>query len=84
MKFTLEGVGERAAALIDRDTRTLSPSYTREYPLVVSCAEGSEVWDVDGKRYIDFMAGIAVLNAGHRHPKIMAAVCEQQQNFCQI
>jgi 4-aminobutyrate aminotransferase len=44
-------------------------------------AENSELWDVDGRRYIDFAAGIAVLNTGHRHPKIMAAVAEQAQAF---
>ena len=49
--------------------------------IYVAKAENSEIWDVDGKRYIDFAAGIAVLNTGHRHPKIMAAVAEQAQAF---
>src|ERR1700720_4183606 len=44
-------------------------------------AENLELWDVDGRRYIDFAAGIAVLNTGHRHPKIMAGVAEQGQTF---
>ena len=44
-------------------------------------AENSELWDVDGKRYIDFAAGIAVLNTGHRHPRIMAAVAQQGEAF---
>src|ERR1700686_5150991 len=44
-------------------------------------AENSELWDVDGRRYIDFAAGIAVLNTGHRHPKIMAAVAQQAEAF---
>jgi 4-aminobutyrate aminotransferase-like enzyme len=44
-------------------------------------AENSEIWDVDGRRFIDFAAGIAVLNTGHRHPKVMAAVAEQAQAF---
>jgi 4-aminobutyrate aminotransferase len=44
-------------------------------------AENSEIWDVDGRRFIDFAAGIAVLNTGHRHPKVMAAVAEQEQLF---
>jgi 4-aminobutyrate aminotransferase/4-aminobutyrate aminotransferase/(S)-3-amino-2-methylpropionate transaminase len=44
-------------------------------------AENSELWDVDGRRYIDFAAGIAVLNTGHRHPKVMAAVADQSQAF---
>ncbi|KFI32914.1 4-aminobutyrate aminotransferase [Haematobacter missouriensis] len=44
-------------------------------------AENAELWDADGKRYIDFAAGIAVNNTGHRHPKVMAAVAEQAQSF---
>jgi 4-aminobutyrate aminotransferase len=44
-------------------------------------AENSELWDADGRRYIDFAAGIAVLNTGHRHPKVMAAVAQQAQEF---
>src|SRR5579863_647824 len=44
-------------------------------------AENSEIWDVDGRRFIDFAAGIAVLNTGHRHPKIMAAVAAQAEAF---
>ena len=44
-------------------------------------ALNSEVWDVEGKRYIDFAGGIAVLNTGHRHPKVMAAIEKQLQLF---
>jgi 4-aminobutyrate aminotransferase/4-aminobutyrate aminotransferase/(S)-3-amino-2-methylpropionate transaminase len=49
--------------------------------IYVARAENSEIWDVDGRRYIDFAAGIAVLNTGHRHPRIMAAVAEQAEAF---
>ncbi len=44
-------------------------------------AENAELWDVEGKRYIDFAGGIAVLNTGHRHPKVMAAVQKQMEAF---
>jgi 4-aminobutyrate aminotransferase len=44
-------------------------------------AKNAEIWDVDGKRYIDFAAGIAVVNTGHCHPKVMAAVQSQLQDF---
>ena len=44
-------------------------------------AENAELWDVDGKRYIDLAAGIAVNNTGHRHPKVMAAVAKQADAF---
>ncbi len=82
--MTEHRVGPKAQALIDRDHKTSSTSYTREYPLVVSHAHGSEIWDVDGKRYIDFMAGIGVLNVGHRHPRVVEAVKEQVDKFWHI
>ncbi|WP_149135955.1 4-aminobutyrate--2-oxoglutarate transaminase [Cupriavidus campinensis] len=44
-------------------------------------AQNSEIWDVEGKRYIDFAAGIAVLNTGHRHPRLVAALQEQLNRF---
>jgi 4-aminobutyrate aminotransferase/(S)-3-amino-2-methylpropionate transaminase len=44
-------------------------------------AENSEIWDVEGRRFIDFAAGIAVVNTGHRHPKVMQAVAAQAERF---
>ncbi|MDE2304028.1 MAG: aminotransferase class III-fold pyridoxal phosphate-dependent enzyme, partial [Gammaproteobacteria bacterium] len=44
-------------------------------------AENAELWDVDGRRFIDFAAGIAVVNTGHRHPRVMAAVARQAEAF---
>ena len=84
MNFSLDGAGPNGRALIQRDTASLSPSYSREYALVVDHAQGSELWDVDGRRYIDFMAGVAVLNVGHRHPYVQAAVEEQIGKFWHI
>ncbi len=84
MKFSLSGAGPKGQAIIQRDRASLSPSYTREYALVVDRAQGSEVWDVDGRRYIDFMAGVAVLNVGHRHPAVVEAVQEQVDKFWHI
>ena len=60
--------GPNAQALIKRDSRVISPSYTRGYPLVIARGEGSQVWDVDGNRFIDFTTGIAVTATGHAHP----------------
>ena len=84
MHFSIDGAGANGLSWIARDTASLSPSYSREYALVVDRAEGSEVWDVDGRRYIDFMAGVAVLNVGHRHPYVQAAVEEQIGKFWHI
>ena len=44
-------------------------------------AENAEIWDIEGKRYIDFGGGIAVVNTGHRHPKQIAAIAEQLNHF---
>jgi 4-aminobutyrate aminotransferase len=49
--------------------------------IYVAKAENSELWDVDGRRFVDFAAGIAVLNTGHRHPRVMEAVAQQAQAF---
>jgi 4-aminobutyrate aminotransferase/4-aminobutyrate aminotransferase/(S)-3-amino-2-methylpropionate transaminase len=49
--------------------------------IYVARAENSELWDVDGRRFIDFAAGIAVLNTGHRHPRVMEAVAKQAELF---
>jgi 4-aminobutyrate aminotransferase len=69
--------GPKAAQLIARDTAVLSPSYTRGYPLTVARAEGSMIEDLDGNRFLDCNAGIAVCATGHCHPKVVAAIQEQ-------
>src|SRR5438309_4032845 len=69
--------GPRARQIIARDERVLSPSYTRSYPLVVDHAEGAIVTDVDGNRFLDFCAGIAVVASGHCHPHVVKAIQEQ-------
>jgi 4-aminobutyrate aminotransferase len=66
--------GPRAQALIERDRNVLSPSYTRCYPLVASTGEGAIIEDVDGNRFLDFGAGIAVVSTGHCHPEVVAAI----------
>jgi 4-aminobutyrate aminotransferase / (S)-3-amino-2-methylpropionate transaminase / 5-aminovalerate transaminase len=50
-------------------------------PIHVATAFGSEIWDVEGRRYIDFAGGIAVLNVGHRHPRVMERVRAQLENY---
>src|SRR5579871_3498862 len=69
--------GPRAKAIIERDGRVVSPSYTRSYPLVVERASGAMVEDVDGNRFLDCSAGIAVVAAGHCHPKVVEAIQQQ-------
>ena len=69
--------GPRAQAIIERDQRVVSSSYTRCYPLVANRGEGAIVEDVDGNRFLDFNAGIAVVATGHCHPRVVAAIQEQ-------
>ncbi len=69
--------GLRAQALIERDSRVVSPSYTRCYPLVVERGEGCMIEDVDGNRFLDFNAGIAVVATGHCHPRVVEAIQKQ-------
>ena len=69
--------GPRAQEIIARDHEFVSPSYTRAYPLVASRGEGSIVEDVDGNRFLDFNAGIAVVATGHCHPRVVEAIREQ-------
>jgi 4-aminobutyrate aminotransferase len=69
--------GPNATALIDRDRKVLSPSYTRDYPLVVDHGQGAVIEDVDGNRFLDFNAGIAVAATGHCHPQVVKAIERQ-------
>ena len=69
--------GPKARSIIARDGRVVSPSFTRGYPLVAARGEGAIVEDVDGNRFLDFNAGIAVVAAGHCHPRVVSAIQEQ-------
>jgi 4-aminobutyrate aminotransferase len=69
---------------VDRDAEWTSTCYIKEYPLVVSRGQGVMVEDVDGNRYLDFMAGIAVSSTGYGHPKVVAAVKEAADRFLHI
>lgn len=69
--------GPKAKKLIGLDTRYVSPSYTRGYPLVVEKGEGLWVIDVDGNRFLDFTSGIAVCATGHCHPEVVRAIKKQ-------
>jgi 4-aminobutyrate aminotransferase len=69
--------GPKAAAIVARDRKVMSPSYTRDYPLVVARGEGAMIEDVDGNRFLDCSAGIAVVATGHCHPQVVAAIQRQ-------
>jgi 4-aminobutyrate aminotransferase len=76
--------GPKARALLARDAEVVSPSYLREYPFVMSHGRGAEVWDVDGNRFLDFAAGIAVCSTGHSHPQVVNAIKNAADEFLHI
>jgi 4-aminobutyrate aminotransferase len=76
--------GPKARALLERDAQVVSPSYPRDYPFVMSHGRGAEVWDVDGNRFLDFAAGIAVCSTGHSHPRVVEAIRNAADRFIHI
>ncbi|GAB4493233.1 MAG: acetyl ornithine aminotransferase family protein [Anaerolineales bacterium] len=76
--------GPKARALIERDAAVISPSYPRDYPFAMDYGKGVWLWDVDGNRFLDFMAGIAVNSTGHSHPEVVKAIQEQAEKFLHI
>jgi 4-aminobutyrate aminotransferase len=73
--------GPKAKAIIDKDAKFVSPSYTRDYPLVIARGEGAVVEDVDGNVFIDCAAGIAVNSTGVSHPEVVKAIADQATKF---
>lgn len=83
-EIKIELPGKKAKKIISKDTRYSSSSYIKEYPLVIERGEGSVVVDVDGNRFLDFMAGIAVNVTGYSHPKVVKAIKRQSEKFFHI
>src|SRR2546429_3853335 len=75
IKTTLPG--PNAKRVLEGDTKYISPSYTRSYPMVAKRGRGLVVEDVDGNEFFDFSAGIAVTSTGHCHPHVVAAIQRQ-------
>ena len=76
--------GPRARAIIERDAAVASPSLTRAYPLVAESGAGAVVTDVDGNRFLDFAAGIAVCSTGHSHPRVVQTIKDQADRLIHI
>lgn len=83
-KILVPPPGPKARAIVERDERWTSTCYIKEYPLVVARGQGVMVEDVDGNRFLDFMAGIAVSSTGYGHPKVVAAVKDAADRFLHI
>lgn len=71
-------------SLLDRRKAAVPAGAATAYPVFVDRAEGSELWDTDGRHYVDFVAGIAVMNVGHRHPRVMAAIAAQMDRYAHV
>jgi 4-aminobutyrate aminotransferase-like enzyme len=76
--------GKKALEYLERDRAIISPSYPRAHPFMMDHGMGSEVWDVDGNRLIDFASGIGVCSTGHCHPKVVEAIKQQTNRFLHI
>ena len=73
--------GQSNATLLKRRETAVPRGVSSAAPIFASYAENAEVWDVEGNRFIDFVGGIAVLNTGHRHPKVIAAAKAQEDLY---
>ncbi|RVD73685.1 MAG: 4-aminobutyrate--2-oxoglutarate transaminase [Mesorhizobium sp.] len=69
------------SAISERKNQSISRGVGMTTQIYADRAENSEIWDVEGRRYIDFASGIAVVNTGHRHPKVIEAVKAQLDRF---
>jgi 4-aminobutyrate aminotransferase/(S)-3-amino-2-methylpropionate transaminase len=78
VKASAKGLNE---AWVERRAKAVSRGVGMAAPIIAARAEDSEMWDIEGRRYIDFGGGIAVLNTGHRHPAVMKRVQEQLNAF---
>jgi len=76
--------GPKARAIVDRDAAWTSQCYIKEYPLAIARGAGVMVEDVDGNRYLDFMAGIAVASTGYGHPHVVQAIQDAAASFLHI
>ena len=73
--------GEKAVAILARRSEAIPPSLTCVYPVAIAKAEGAIIEDVDGNRFLDWVGGVGVLNIGHRHPKVVEAVKQQENDY---
>lgn len=74
----------KTSALLARRERSVARGVLTAHPVVAARAQGTELWDVDGNRYLDFVGGIGVLNVGHGHPGVVAAVKKQIEQLSHV
>lgn len=76
----MPAVSRTTAQLLAARNASVARGIATAHPIVASHADGACIWDVEGRRYLDFVGGIGVLNVGHNHPRVVAAVTEQLKN----
>jgi 4-aminobutyrate aminotransferase len=76
--------GPKSQEILDKDTKYISPSYTRSYPLVMKRGYGALIEDMDGNTFLDFNAGVAVCALGHGHAEIAEVIARQARDFTHI
>lgn len=79
IKFICRPPGRKSIRILERDARVISPSMTREYSFVYKRAKGCYIWDVDGRRYLDFAAAVAVMSVGHTNDEVGRAIAAQSR-----
>lgn len=77
----MKKTSKKSREIINRDNKVVSPSLTRPYELVIDRAEGSTIFDVEGRSYIDFASSVAVMNIGYNCKKVKEAVCAQMEKM---
>jgi 4-aminobutyrate aminotransferase len=83
-EIKIKAPGPKGKLIIEKDQKYASPSYIKLYDLVVERGEGPWIYDVDGNRYLDMMAGIAVASTGHSHPLVVQAIKDAADKFLHI
>lgn len=73
--------GQKAKGVLRQESKYVSPSYTRSYPLVIEKGSGVWVTDIDGNTFLDFSSGIGVVATGHSHPEVVDAIKKQAAKF---
>src|SRR5215467_11149138 len=71
-------------ALLDLRASEVARGVSNAHPIFIERGSGARLWDADGKEYIDFVGGIGVMNVGHNHPRVQAAVREQLERFTHV
>ena len=80
----MSAIPQDSRSLLDEAARAVPRGIVTAHPVVVERARGTEVWDPEGRRYLDFVAGIGVLNVGHSHPRVVEAVSAQARDVSHV